>query len=48
MKFAPPDTCLEDYEKRRSAGSRDLGDVSRRIIFQEAADHEIRSARHLS
>jgi len=19
MKFAPPDTCLEDYEKRRSA-----------------------------
>jgi hypothetical protein len=28
--------------------SRDLGDVPRRMIFQEEAGHEIRSARHLS
>ena len=24
MKFAPPDTCLEDYEKRRGAFLKDL------------------------
>ena len=24
MKFAPPDTCLEDYEKRRRAFLKDL------------------------
>jgi hypothetical protein len=24
MKFAPPDTCLEDYEKRRAAFLKDL------------------------
>ena len=24
MKFAPPDTCLEDYEKRRGAFLKEL------------------------
>ena len=24
MKFTPPDTCLEDYEKRRGAFLKDL------------------------
>jgi len=24
MKFAPPDTCLEDYEKRRNAFLKEL------------------------
>ena len=24
MKFTPPDTCLEDYEKRRGAALKDL------------------------
>jgi len=24
MKFAPPDTCLEDYEKRRRAFLKEL------------------------
>jgi hypothetical protein len=24
MKFAPPDTCLEDYEKRRSMFLKEL------------------------
>jgi len=24
MKFAPPDACLEDYEKRRSAFLKEL------------------------